>query len=264
MRFFSRPMFIAFVIVCMPLILTGCPIPSGVVGSLCTAVEANGGSPAPGICPAAGQSANPDFVIIPSPGSSAPLVIIGQNGPSGPIIYGLPSTAPASSASVSACSFLRMVGATGRRQTQDNGCANGSTAPPPGGAGGASPSPPPGGAGGASPPPVAVQDIAGTYTGTAKNTSTGSYPTKLTIGQTSGTNQLTAQWLSNNGSGSNFSYTGTVSGSNPSSITLSGTNSSQLCPPNGSQITATLTGTTLTGTIVCPPGATDSFTLTKQ
>jgi hypothetical protein len=80
----NRYMLVVLAIVCSPLLLTGCPVPSGVVGNLCSAVAAAGGSPAPGICPAAGQSANPDFVIIPSPGSSGQIVIIGLNGPSSP------------------------------------------------------------------------------------------------------------------------------------------------------------------------------------
>jgi endoglucanase len=80
----NRLMIIVFVIVCMPIFLTGCPIPGSVVGPVCQALEGSGGSPAPGLCPAPGQSANPDFVIIPSPGTSGSIVIIGGNGPSSP------------------------------------------------------------------------------------------------------------------------------------------------------------------------------------
>jgi hypothetical protein len=57
---------------------------------VCSVVEANGGSPKPGLCPAAGASANADFVILPSPGSSGRPILVGENGPSGPICYGGP------------------------------------------------------------------------------------------------------------------------------------------------------------------------------
>jgi len=62
---------------------------------LCSVVEANGGSPKPGLCPAPGQSAQADIIVYPSPGSGGRITIIGQNGP---------SSAPGSSAAPSSSS----------------------------------------------------------------------------------------------------------------------------------------------------------------
>lgn len=114
MRDLNRRMFIAFVIICI--FSPGCSVPGTVVGSFCQTVEARGGSPAPGLCPAAGASADPDYVILPQPGSSVGIVVIGGNGS---------SSAPA----MVTCDFVRRVAAVGKKQARST-CVDGSTAPP--------------------------------------------------------------------------------------------------------------------------------------
>jgi hypothetical protein len=219
---------------------TGC-VPSNGGGS------SPGGSPPGGGVPAVAPSA-----IAPSCSNFTGVVAV-QGGSS------CASSAPAGNPP----------GAGASSPPAGNPPGTGASSPPAGNPPGTGASPPPAGnpPGAGAPSPSGAMNVSGIYVGPVQGSS-GSYQTQITLIQQSGTTKLTGQWLSDSGggigSGTNLTYTGTVSGSNPPSITLSGTNSVGLCPPNGSQISATLSadGKTLTGTNVC--GSTGSFTLTKQ
>jgi 3D (Asp-Asp-Asp) domain-containing protein len=110
-QYLSRRSFYAgLAIICMPLLLNGCPL---LPSTAQIQTPSGGGSPGD-----------------PAPAPASSLSIVGVNASP---IPGAPST-------VKTCGFLREVGTVGRRQTQSN-CVNGSTAPPAGGEeGGPSPS----------------------------------------------------------------------------------------------------------------------------